>query len=1144
MNVSPVSAVAVRIAADSDDERPAAAVNSSRTRRRSPAGRVNAFARSGAAPAAEAAAGSWDASLRVRRGGSLGKCGEHSPFRECRGGEALQATSWSFDPFDQYSYAGERGIDHNGACEGWIREAMQRIDRQRDGAPLSLSAAVRAIRTDATQRRSGLAGLLFGRVGTFQQNPRALGLQRYRLQAVDRFGALETADNRLDAMVAGLRDRLRHNDLAFVRLSVVTAETHEGPHGHALAVRRAAPDEYEIFDPNNGAFRYLGWQRTEAALRRYVEEAFNEPEPLLAVIPDSVQYFTPSGTGLLGLAMHAEPALPGPPVTALSQSVPTLDEFYRLGAEESNGLSRDALAAAAGATQAPADTAQGLAFYVLRDIARHRAVDLLGATENVRSALSDRVHRAASIDELRDLQQQNLHGLVADLPNWTRRPGAYGIGRAAQLQEDLRRHFSSSLDGEDGNMAYRNDFAEIRLAFGSVPGTCEEACPAEHAPQAGHSILVQRLGRSDNYATDGYELYDPDMGVFRYANFGELSLAVHGLFSRGYQDWGGVRSADTLYFGHHEPLPSHQRASTSAQHELPGASLLLSEIEPLSDASAGPLVTPAQPGLPRQPDLPAQIGAPFSLSPSSAAERHEMKRAADTAHDPKPYALYRPSTLDPLQVLLHGGFDCAHTALRNINLDLHNFDVASQPGVIDSAGYLGTFRSERKAAERLPAGVAEGYLYAVAPTPNMVDVTATLGARTREAELGEVAAMGHIDYTQIRGWRHIKDGVAGEFVHNPDYRWDVYNQTRAAGAQLQLARLPVASPVWQEDGYNAWISTHDTGDGSTAVFRQNPNLVHASFFDNAWENIRSLQERQRAGLDYRGPLRIDAYGGGDISVTRLFVAAGEWPAVAAKYSRYATDPASQHEFTMGEDGRLHLANDYRKVLRIGGDGYAYVGPVPSEPGSNGVFEYDGLHLIHVEDRKFLTAGKSVYTPFVISYDAGARSAWQLTTLDGKRAVLPPVNEYSLTGKTGGGLALYRFENDPDSALPLGAQQFVCRVPGIGYDGNFVYYASWMGPEEVQQASDWLAANHAAWLFRDGYYLVSTAPGMIEARTLDGLTHWRASVTHEDRFGTFDSVVGLRSNYRIGDDAWKRVQRLADRRAALTAAFEPKPRSPA
>jgi hypothetical protein len=68
--------------------------------------------------------------------------------------------------------------------------------------------------------------------------------------------------------------------------------------------------------------------------------------------------------------------------------------------------------------------------------------------------------------------------------------------------------------------------------------------------------------------------------------------------------------------------------------------------------------------------------------------------------------------------------------------------------------------------------------------------------------------------------------------------------------------------------------------------------------------------------------------------------------------------------------------------------------------------------------------------------------------------------------------------------------------------------------------------------------------MIEARTLDGLTHWRASVTREDRFGTFDSVVGLRSNYRIGDDAWKRVQRLADRRAALTAAFEPKPRSPA
>ncbi|GAB2896653.1 hypothetical protein GCM10027093_35470 [Paraburkholderia jirisanensis] len=1139
MNVPPVSAAAARIASDSDDERPAAAVDSSRTRRRSPVGLVDTFARAGAA---QAAAGVSHASVRVRRGGSLGKCAEHSPFRECRGGEALQATSWSFDPFDQYSYAGERSIDRNGACEGWIREAMQRIDRHREESPLSLSAAVRALRTDATQRRSGVAGHVFGRVSTFQQNPRALGLQRYRLQAVDRFGALETADHKLDAMVTGLRDRLRHSDLAFVRLSVVAAETHEGPHGHALAVRRAAPDEYEIFDPNNGAFRYVGWQNTEAALRRYVEEAFNEPEPLLAVIPDSVQYYAMSGVPSIGLAVPAEPALPGPSVTALPRSAPALDDFYRLGAEESNDLSRGTLAAAAGATQSLPDATQGLAFYALRDIARHGAADLLGATENVRSALSDRVRRAASIDELRDLQQQNLHGLVVDLPDWTRRPGAYGIGRAVQLQEDLRRHFSTSLDGEDARMTYRNDFAEIRLRFAGRPGARGEAGRSDHTSRAGHSILVQRLGRSDNYATDGYELYDPDMGVFRYANFGELSLAVHGLFSRGYQDWGGVRSADTLYFGHHEPLPSQQRTSASTQHELPGASLLLSEIEPLSQPGAGPLVTLPLGSVPRQPDLPTQLGEPFSLTPLSAAGRQDLKRSTDAPHDPKPYALYRPSTLGPLQVFLHGGFDCARTALRNINLDLHNFDVASRPGLVDSAGYLGTFRSEHKAAERLPAGVADGYLYAVAPTPNMIDVTATLGERTREAGLGEVAAMGHIDYTQIRGWRQIKDGVAGEFVYNPDYRWDVYNQTRTAGAQLQLARLPVASPAWREEGYNAWVVMHDAGSGDTTVFRQNPNLVHAAFFDQAWENIRNLQDRQRAGLDYRGPLKVDAYGGGDISVTRLLVAAGEWPAVAAKYSRYATDPASRHEFTMGDDGRLHLANDHRKVLRIGGDGYAYVGSVPSGPSTNGVFEYDGLHLVHVEDRKFLTAGKSVYTPFVTSYDAGERSAWQLTKPDGKRAVLPPVHEYSLTGKTGGRLALYRFENDPDSALPPGAQQFVYRVPGIAYDGNFVHYASWMGPEEVQQASDWLGANNAAWLFRDGYYLVSPAPGKIEARTLDGATHWRASVTSEDRFGSFDSAADLSSNYRIGDDAWKLVQRLADRRAALTTAFAPAPRN--
>jgi Heat-labile enterotoxin alpha chain len=422
----------------------------------------------------------------------------------------------------------------------------------------------------------------------------------------------------------------------------------------------------------------------------------------------------------------------------------------------------------------------------------------------------------------------------------------------------------------------------------------------------------------------------------------------------------------------------------------------------------------------------------------------------------------------------------------------------------------------------------------VAPAPNMVDVNASLGIRTREPEIAEVAAMGRIDYAQIRGWTAVKNGVAGPFVPNPNYRWDVYNQTRTAGSQPQLARFPIGSDAWHEDVYGAWVSTGGPGNKVTE-FNQNPNLLQASFYDNAWEKVRYLQERQAMGLDYRGSLKIDAYGGGDRAGTHLFVTSGGWPAVAYKYSRYAVDGASKHNFSMGEDGRLHLADDYGKVLRVGGDGYVYVGGIPSNANStNGVFQYDGLHLTHLEDGKFLTVGKTVYTPFVTTDDCGERSTWQLTRPDGKRAVLPRVNEFTHRNKTGGRNVLYRFEKDPDAALPRTAQQFVSSVPGVRSRDDFLGYARVMSPEDVRRASTWLRTHNAAWLFRDGFYIVSHAPDTVEARTLDGVVQWGASVTPDDGFGTFGNTAKLTSNYRIEDDVWKLVQRLADRRLKVAA----------
>jgi hypothetical protein len=130
MNLATVGSAAADPRCAVADEPPADSANRDATgRREAPrlAARAPAPQTTPAEPRAPAASQALAAPARVKRGGSLPKCATDAPFRECRGG-ALQSSSWSYDPFDEYGYAGERGIDPHGACEGWIREAMQRID--------------------------------------------------------------------------------------------------------------------------------------------------------------------------------------------------------------------------------------------------------------------------------------------------------------------------------------------------------------------------------------------------------------------------------------------------------------------------------------------------------------------------------------------------------------------------------------------------------------------------------------------------------------------------------------------------------------------------------------------------------------------------------------------------------------------------------------------------------------------------------------------------------------------------------------------------------------------------------------------------------------------------------------------------------
>ena len=97
---------------------------------------------------------------------------------------------------------------------------------------------------------------------------------------------------------------------------------------------------------------------------------------------------------------------------------------------------------------------------------------------------------------------------------------------------------------------------------------------------------------------------------------------------------------------------------------------------------------------------------------------------------------------------------------------------------------------------------------------------------------------------------------------------------------------------------------------------------------------------------------------------------------------------------MGDDGRIHMANDDSKVLRIDGQGNAYIGPIPDGNSLNGVFAYEPKSgtLIHAEDGKLLTEGAVADTPYVAvpqgTNGIMARQQWTLADPSGN-AVRPP-----------------------------------------------------------------------------------------------------------------------------------------------------------
>jgi len=567
-----------------------------------------------------------------------------------------------------------------------------------------------------------------------------------------------------------------------------------------------------------------------------------------------------------------------------------------------------------------------------------------------------------------------------DLPNHERWGPAFYFAQQGEpsqavrdrVIEGLRQNFGANtqMSSASGQTAPYADMASI--AFNS-----DVRRPDGQTALIAHIISVQRKFTTGDYRRDQYVVYDNNFGAFQYNGFGQMAHALS-------EYWGGARpsgnglSMRTALVNYYTRFPGYspQAAMTLAQ-----------SLNPNAGPGAGPQIEPPptvrQPAIAPDPTLPPP--AQGAMYGNRFPEDFKKRDAGDPT---QPHGLFRPSIVSPGKLREQGGFSLEDTTLDHVNLNTHAGDLNADPKVFDSAGYLGTFRNYSAATSRLPGenGQATGYVYDVAPSPNMVDVDASLGGQRSS---GEVAAMGGIDWAQVRGWQEVKNGVAGVWQRNPDYRWDVYDRTSTAGAQPQLAHYRPDDPSLDDPIFKPYVS-NATQDGKThTALTQDSSDAAAQFYVHARDRLKFMDAQTANRQNYRGALQIvPGVGPGQGNANGIYAydpSATSWaysgPAVRASGAEY--------QFTYGPDGRFHSETEPARTLRVNSDGQLFLGNLPDNPDStNGVFEYTADHrLRHVEDGKYLSRGGYDGPVVVSSSPAGGASEWNVT--DDHRHPLAP-----------------------------------------------------------------------------------------------------------------------------------------------------------
>ncbi|MFL9864461.1 enterotoxin A family protein [Paraburkholderia fungorum] len=820
---------------------------------------------------------------------------------------------------------------------------------------------------------------------------------------------------------------------------------------------------------------------------------------------------------------------PPPPADRQPDDHPTFDALAG-PSTGNNGLGFAAMQGAADDPTALPNHCAGMVTASFYNIATGRASNLAEVNSFTHDRLADPRTRQRTLDGLDRMQERNQDNIEDDMPGFVARSGEFAVRGGDDLHSTLAYEFGERHSSDDGRGSYQTVMMPVVINYRDPPsaGTVDGVRLDES-----HMIVVQRLNPSENYENDRYQIYDPNYGTFDYQNFRQMSTAMDSLLGNGYPQHGGISHLDVFPYAAASTWQPYDEAAPQR------SSLGDASFHSLDDANGDHGLQGAH-----ALSLPSVSLPPPNFEQRGRPPHDENKRDLGPVPDPQPYTLYRPSNVTPEQMKQANGFNLQDTRMQNVNLDLHNFQLAARPGAVDGAGYLGTFRDRLSATERLSSGAQKsGYVYYVAPSPNMVDVDASLGRGDRMSDAGEVAAMGRIDSSQVRGWRKFENGELGSYVVNPDYRSDIFDHTRTAGAQPQLAHFSTNNSIWTDDDHKSFVSETNSGGKARYVPKADPAMASAEFYQRARDKIQYLDNQQAKGEDYRGSVYIKPFFNNDDGKgkTKLnFYNDNSYPSVDSAYSSN-----SEYKFSIGDDGRIHSAGDYSKVLRIDGKGNAYIGGIPSDPANmNGVFVYDPHSggLQHVQDHRWLTEGISAFTPYVAPPQAphgelAARQSWRLENGKGD-TVQPPTPGSLFPGNSvGTPQQLYQFYQDQDTALPKGSTRFVTDLPGSTYSGSgdtFAESRTHIQPDDVSRINTWLAAHNAAWLFRDGLYAVPAAPNQLEIRGIGGTPFWRVSVDPATHRVHYESLHGGQPapGLKISESLWNRAVEQQKRYANL------------